>query len=165
MKAAVVLLCALLPAAAGAEPASFLSDAAARGQAEILLAELALAKARDPAVMQFAARLIEDHRRGATDLMLIARHKSITLPGGPPPETLDALSRLAELSGETFERDYVRQALEDHHRLVAAYQAEAATGTDLQTVMLAEQSLVFLDVHQAMAERLAECVQGGVKRC
>lgn len=153
MKALAVMLCLLLlPAAARCQ--DYLADSKAWSEVAVRLSELALVKAGAPDVQYFAAALRDHHIRMITDYLLIARHRSVTLPASLPDEASATLGRLAELSREAFDDAYLMQVLALNRAMTNASREQIRRNADLQLVMLAEQSLVFLDIHRTMAARL-----------
>jgi len=60
--------------------ASFLQDAAKSGVKEVKMGKLALERAQNPAVKQFAQTLVNDHTRVNQQLLQLATRKGVTLP-------------------------------------------------------------------------------------
>lgn len=58
----------------------FLTDAAQDGTMEVQMGRLAVDKATNPDVKQFAQRLIDDHSKANSELMALASQKGLTLP-------------------------------------------------------------------------------------
>lgn len=146
----LLLLCLLLPASARA---GFLDDAASRSEGILRLAELGLARSRDPDLTVLARRLLDEHGRSLTDLRLVARQRGIGLTVVPPRDTMAALDRLAGLPGDAVAAAVRQQIRHEHDRLAEACRDQVATGSDLQLVMMAEQLLARLQRRQIQADQ------------
>jgi putative membrane protein len=62
---------------------NFVKKAAEAGMAEVEMGHVALKQASNEEVKQFAQRMIDDHSKANTELMLLAQSKGITLPANP----------------------------------------------------------------------------------
>src|SRR5262245_36571918 len=66
--------------ATGFDDAKFATDAANGGMTEVALSKLALQKATNAQVKDFAAMMVKDHSKANEELMTLAKSKNITLP-------------------------------------------------------------------------------------
>jgi predicted outer membrane protein len=134
---------------------TFVNEAAAGGLAEVQDAQLAQQKSTSSDVKQFAGTMISDHTQANTDLNQIAQSKGITPPNAPTRVQQSAQEDLKKLSGGAFDRQYMKQQVEDHQKTVALFQTEANSGQDAQLKALAQKYLPKLQQHLQMAQSLA----------
>jgi len=134
---------------------SFVDDAASGGLAELQDAQLAQQKAASNDVKQFAATMIADHTQANEELKQIAQSKGITPPSSPTRAQQGAEEDLKKLSGTPFDRQYVKQQVEDHQKTVALFQKQANSGQDPQLKAFAQKYLPKLQQHLQMAQSLA----------
>jgi len=131
-------------------PEGFRAMAAQSDAFELSSSQLALQRSRNPAVRTFARRMIRDHSMTSQAL-------------GIPPGTavaLDArhatmLNQLAPASGRAFDAAYAQMQVMAHQEAVGMFAAYAQGGLDPAMRAFAQQVLPSLQMHLAMASRLA----------
>lgn len=133
----------------------FITRAAEGGMAEIEAGKLAVSKAQNPEVKQFAQQMIADHTRANNELKPLAGKKNVTLPTDLDPMHKAMAQKLSGLSGAEFDREYMRGQVEDHERTVALFQAQADNGTDAEAKALAAKTLPNLKMHLEMARKIS----------
>lgn len=134
---------------------SFAQKAAAAGLAEVAEANIALDKATDPQVKQFAQTMVTDHTKANNQLTQIAEGKALSLPMKPTKRDQNQADKLRKMSGKTFDRDYIRDQLAAHKQAVALFKRESERGKDADLKQFASQTLPTLQHHLQMAEQLA----------
>jgi len=145
------------PALAAADQ-QFVNHAATSGMAEVAMAKLALTKADQPQVKQFAQRMVDDHTKANDQLMALAQQAGAQPPAGEAPWQQRAQDRLAAKSGPDFDRQYMRGQIRAHEQAVALFKKEAATGQNAQLKQFAASTLPTLQDHLAMAQSIAQQV-------
>lgn len=149
---------------AGMNPDSkFMMEAAMGGMAEVKLGQLAVDKATSPDVKQFGQRMVDDHGKANQELMGLASQKGVTLPTDVSPKQQADMDKLSKLSGDAFDREYVKMMVEDHNKDVAAFQKEASSGKDPDAKAWAAKTLPTLQEHQSMAKSMWDGMKGGSK--
>jgi putative membrane protein len=134
---------------------SFVEQAAAGGLAEVQDAQLAEQKSASNDIKQFAGLMITDHTQVNTELKQIAQGKGITPPNAPTRAQQRAEEDLKNLSGGEFDRQYMKQQVDDHQKTVGLFQTEANAGQDAQLKAFAQKYLPKLQQHLQMAQSLA----------
>jgi putative membrane protein len=134
----------------------FLHEAAEGGRMEVELGRLAADRAESQRVRDFGRRMVEDHSRAGDDLGELIRGK-----GGQPPDALgrasrDEVTRLGNLTGVRFDREYMRMMVEDHDKDVTAFEHEASGGRDAAARGFASSTLPMLREHQRLAREIAD---------
>lgn len=168
---AVVLSCTILPAAAIgqgrpgapggmavqslAADASFVLNAADHDARRVEAARVAATRASDAQVKAFAERMVRDHNRASTELMTLARARSIPVKSDPAVATL-AANTFAGLSGARFDMAYIGQAVKDHEATVALFEDESRSGKDAELKAWAARTLPMLREHLRVARDLAK---------
>ena len=136
--------------------ATFLTEAARGGIAEIRMGELAQRNGRSAAVKNFGRRMATEHGQANTELMALARQKEISTPESMGAGHQRIYDDLAKLRGGAFDRAYAKAMVEDHQEDVRLHQEEAANGTDPDVKAFAARQVPDLQEHLRMAQRLPQ---------
>lgn len=137
--------------------ASFVHKATLDNLAEFELANLALNKSANPAIQQFAQRLLREQTAAATELKTLATRKQIDIPTELDRAHKTASEKLAALGGDDFDRAFSTQMQKDHDQAVSLFAAAAedrSLDADLKTY--AGKRLPMLREYQRMAYRLKD---------
>src|ERR1700751_4192975 len=144
MKFAIVILTAAAPlafAAGGSPDTAFYRALAEGGMSEVDLGKLAEKKSEDSKVKDFAAMMVKDHSAANRELESLATSKQV-----PVPKTLDSSqmavkSRLEGLSGESFDKSYIKSQLQAHEATIQLLEKEIASGHDPDAKAFAQSVL------------------------
>ena len=134
----------------------FLQDAAAAGRAEVEIGQLAVKKATDARVRDFARHMAEDHAATNKELMQLAKRQGVSLSTEMAPRHRALLDRLAGLEGADFDREYMNAMVDDHRDVVGAFEREARAGRDPEVKAFAERTLPTLQHHLELARATAD---------
>ncbi|MBV8774790.1 MAG: DUF4142 domain-containing protein [Deltaproteobacteria bacterium] len=134
---------------------SFMKKAAQGGLAEVELGQLATEKATSPEVKQFGQRMVEDHGKANDQLKQIASQKGVTLPDKLDAKDAATKARLEKLSGEQFDRAYIKDMVTDHTKDVSEFRMEARTGKDPEVKNFASETAGTIEDHLKHAKSLA----------
>ncbi|GAC1495988.1 MAG: DUF4142 domain-containing protein [Steroidobacteraceae bacterium] len=165
MKRVLATLFLVVPFAAfGANPspdAKFYKSAAEGGIAEVELGNLAQRKSNDPGVKEFGAMMVKDHTAANEKLKNIAATKNILLPTSASLGQMATKAKLEVLSGETFDKSYIKGMIKDHEEDIALFKKEAAAGRDPDAKAFAQAALPTLRAHLKRIKSIAASgVQG-----
>jgi len=158
MKPVVLALAVLLPLAANAaaDPDhKFYKSAAEGGLAEVQLGQLAEDKATDDAIKQFGAKMVTDHSSVNQKLEQLAQSKNITLPTSPSVMEMASKTKLEVLSGNTFDKSYIKGMVKDHEEDIALFKREARSGKDPDAKAFAVATLPTLEEHLKLIRSIA----------
>lgn len=125
----------------------FMMEAANGGMAEVQMGQLALQKATNDQVKQFAQKMVDDHGKANDELKALAAQKGVTLPTDVDAKIKAKMTRMQGLSGAAFDQAYVADMHKDHIKDVAAFQKEANTGKDSDVKGWAAKTLPTLQGH------------------
>ncbi len=107
----------------------FLENANQGSVNEIDLAQLALQKSNNEDVKNFAQRMITDHNALLNNMKQFDNEAGLQVPSQPDAATKAEKAKLEALSGEAFDKAYIRAMVRDHHQDLEAFMAEKkATG-------------------------------------
>ncbi|HEY4338936.1 MAG TPA: DUF4142 domain-containing protein [Steroidobacteraceae bacterium] len=149
----ILPLCAV---AASGPDGTFYSHAAQGGISEVQLGKLALKKSEDSAVKAFAAQMIKDQAPANDKLRSVAASKNIKLPTKAGVREMAIKTKLEALSGETFDRSYIKAMLKDHEQDVAEFRTEATSGQDADAKAYAAETLPTLQEHLVKIKAIAD---------
>jgi putative membrane protein len=135
----------------------FLQDAAEGGMFEVQVAQLAASKATDPAVKDFANKLVQDHQQANNELVQLANAKHVELPAAPSRGKRHALAKLGKMNGAEFDRNFVKEVgLKDHEKDIKKFEKAADKVKDPDVKAWAQKTLPHLREHYALAQKLPE---------
>jgi putative membrane protein len=156
MKSLHLVIALLVPVAvlgADSNPdSSFYKNAAEGGMAEVQLGTLAQQKAANPRVKEFGAMMIKDHTAANDKLKALAESKNIALPTSPSVGQMATKTKLEALSGNTFDKSYIKGMIEDHEE---EFKKEAASGRDAEAKSYAVATLPTLQAHLKKIQSIA----------
>ena len=120
--------------------------------AEIALGKLAQDKAQSNEVKSFAKKMLDDHMKAQDELKQLALSKGVSLPGEADRQQQSVEKKLAALSVEKFDRQYLNHesklALKDTHRLLERINSKAE---DAELKSYASKIIAAVETHQQMA--------------
>lgn len=140
------------------QDADFAVKAADASLAEVELGKLALEKATDQRVKDFAQKMISDHQKANDELMTIATRLNITLPPVISEDHVDKQRRLRDKSGEAFEEDYIDLMVKDHDRAVSLFEDAASDAKNADLRAFASKTLPTLKMHLEEARTLRDSI-------
>jgi putative membrane protein len=136
-----------LPAA----DAKFLKDAAQGNLLEVDLGKLAAEKAASNQVKEFGRRMEQDHSKAFKEIEQLAAGKGVELPKDLDAKHKATVNRLAKLSGEKFDREYMQFMINEHKEDVDKFQREADKAKDPDIKAFAGKELPTLKKHLELA--------------
>jgi putative membrane protein len=158
---AVALTFSATALAAASDPdMKFYKHAAEGGIAEVELGQLAQDKGTSQGVKDFGAMMIADHSAANDKLKSIAASKGLDLPSSPGIGEMATKAKLDVLSGDTFDKSYIKSMIKDHEHDIAEFKKEAASGRDPDAKAFAAATLPTLRKHLRKIRELA--AQSGV---
>jgi putative membrane protein len=134
---------------------SFFKNAAEGGLSEVDAGKLAEQKGNSAAIKDFAGMMVKDHSSANQKLWKIASTQNVKLPATPGVEQVAAAERLKLLSGDSFDKAYIKNQLEAHRDTVALFKKEIASGTDVQAKQFAADTLPTVQSHLEKIRKIA----------
>jgi putative membrane protein len=108
----------------------FLAMATQSDQNEIALSKLAQQKTTNPAVKAFAAKMITEHTQMTASMKPFVDAWGLTPPTGPDADHQKELDELSGLSGNDFDKAYMKDMVSDHSKALSAFTKEAKDTKD-----------------------------------
>jgi len=133
----------------------FIRNALQGGMAEVELGKLALQKSSNDDVKQFAQRMVDDHTKLSDLLKPIADQMQIKVPDSPSRKDKKAMTKLQALSGDAFDKAYMKDQVKDHEKDQKEFKQEASSATDPQLKQVATQGEQIITEHLQMAKQIA----------
>jgi putative membrane protein len=129
------------------DDSKFAVDAANGGMAEVALAKLALTKATNPQVKEFATMMVKDHSMANDELMALAKTKNITLPATVGTDEQKVMDDLSKKSVTDFDKAYVNEMVDDHKKDISLFEKAASDAKDADVKAFATKTLPTLKMH------------------
>jgi putative membrane protein len=134
----------------------FVVKAISAGLMEVKLGEMAVQKASDPSVKEFAQRMVNDHGQVNSELQALAARKNITIPATPGKEEQEDINKLNEKSSREFTRDYMKLMVDDHKDAVDKFEKAASECKDPDIQAFAARHLEHLKGHLETARSILD---------
>ena len=134
--------------------AEFAVSAADAGMREVQIGTLALSKATNSVVKQFAQTMIDDHSKANEELSALAQSKNITLPTSLSDKHQKKYDDLAKKSGSNFDKEYIDLMVKDHKDVVDMFKKAADKCSDAELKTWASGKISALEHHLSMAENV-----------
>jgi putative membrane protein len=138
----------------------FIAEAVQGGMAEVQLGQIAKDRASDPAVKQFADKMVTDHSQADQQLTQLASQKGATLPSDIPATEKRETDRILKLSGAEFDRAYMAHMVRDHKKDVKEFERESKKAADPDVQSWATKTLPTLQDHLKMAQDVDANIKG-----
>ena len=137
----------VLALAASNPDASFYKNAAEGGIAEVEAGQLAQDKGTSQQVKDFGSMMVKDHSAANEKLKTLASSKNITLPTSPSVGQMASKTKLSVLSGDTFDKSYVKGQISAHRQTIAVFRREISSGQDADAKAFATATLPTVRSH------------------
>jgi putative membrane protein len=153
----LILLCAapLMAHAADTPDKSFYKSLAEGGLAEVSDGTLASEKATDPKLKDFGAMMVKDHSAANDKLAALAATKSLSLPTSASVTQMAEHEKLKVLSGDTFDKSYIKGQISAHRSTVKLLRKEITDGQDADAQSFAKTVLPTVQSHLKAIDALA----------
>jgi putative membrane protein len=154
--ALLILIAPLVAVGADSNPdATFYKKAAEGGLAEVEAGNLAQQKGNSQAVKDFGAMMVKDHSAANDKLQALAASKNIGLPTSMSIGEMATKAKLDVLSGDTFDKSYIKSQIKDHQGAIALFKKEIASGQDPDAKAFASATLPTLRMHLKKIKAIA----------
>jgi putative membrane protein len=135
------------------DPSGFVNGATQAGLLEVQLAQMALTTSANPAVKQFATRMVTDHAAANAELAAIAKAKGIAVPAALDADHSKMMHALHGQTGKAFDAAYAAHMVQDHAAALELFQANVSH-PDGELATFAGKTLPVLQEHKRLADNL-----------
>jgi putative membrane protein len=132
--------------------ANFAVAAADGGMLEAKLGQLAENNGSSDDVKNLGKTMYDDHTKANGELIALAQKNNITLPTGLSDKSQKAYDDLSKESGKDFDKDFAKQMVSDHKKVIDAFQKEADNGNNADLKAWASAKLPVLQGHLQMSK-------------
>ena len=137
---------------------TFMNKAAQGNMAEVEMGKLAQQNAQSQEVKDFGSRMVTDHSAAMDKLKEIAKAQGVTLPAQLSAKDKAMLDKMSKLHGDTFDKAYMHDMLQDHQTDVAEFKRESKAVKDPQLKDWVTSTLPTLESHLDQAKKVASSV-------
>ena len=123
--------------------------------AEITASQIALKKSKNPDVIAYAKQMITDHQKLRSDMAPFAQAMGVMTPQPLNPTHKAEDQRLSQLSGSSFDKEYIKNMDTDHHKTLGLFNNEIATTSNSDLKAAVQQGQTVVSMHTDMADQLA----------
>jgi putative membrane protein len=139
--------------AISAEDRSFILNAEQSGLHEVQMGMLGIERGTSNELKIYAQHILDDHTLSNAEIEALARLKGVTLPN--PAKTDPSVVKLSELSGPEFDREFVRQEIDNHLKNLGEFEKEdQSAAADLDIKGFAHSALPKMRAHLEQAKAL-----------
>ena len=139
--------------------AKFATDAANGGMAEVAMGKVAMEKATNPQVKEFATMMVTDHTKANDELMAIAKTKNITLPVAPDADHQKMMADMSAKSGKDFDKAYVDAMVDGHKKTESLMKDASKNCKDNALMAFATKTLPVVQAHLAKIEAIQKSMK------
>lgn len=133
------------------------TDMAMSNMAEVELGKLAQSKSQNAEVKAFAQKMVDDHGKALTEVQTLAQSKSVTLPTELDAKHKAMSAKLEKLSGDAFDKAYVKQGgIGAHKETLAKLQKASKGAKDADVKGQVDKMIPVVQEHLKHAEQLAQ---------
>lgn len=157
---ASILLTSVVVAAQAPTTEDFAKTVAISDMFEIQSGQLASEKAQNGDVRSFGKQMVADHTKTSEQLKNLIKDKDVKveLPGKLDAEHQTNLDKLNGLSGNQFDKEFVRMQIDAHQKAIALFEGYAAAGENSDLKSWAKDTLPTLKQHLEHAQKLKTSV-------
>lgn len=134
---------------------SFFLAAADAGNTEIAASSIAQQRSPSENIRAFAATMVTDHTKVASELKALAAKKGVAIPERPSIAKQTEIDKLNTVDAKKFDAEYAQKiGLAAHKDAVALFTKASATAVDPDVKAFAAKTLPALQHHLEMAQSL-----------
>jgi putative membrane protein len=134
----------------------FVEEALKGGMAEVQLGQLAAQKGNSEDVKQFGQKMVDDHTKLGDQMKTVASQIGVTPPMAISAKDRALMTKLQGMSGEEFDRTYIRAMVKDHEMDNQEFKKEEADGKSSVVKNAATQGDQVIEQHLDMIKQIAK---------
>lgn len=134
----------------------FVSEAIKGSLAEVQMGQLAQQKSNSDDVKDFGRKMVEDHTKLGEQMTRVASEIHVASPKSPTMMQQMEIKKLKGMSGDNFDREYIKEMVKDHESDLNDFKKEAASGHSDVVKSAAQQGADVIAQHLSAVHRLAD---------
>ena len=140
---------------------AILKDMAMADMAEIEGGKLAQSKGQSAEVKAFGQQMIDDHTANLNEVKALAQARGVMLPTEPDAKHKAMAAKLEKMSGDAFDKAYMKQAgLQDHKTVHAKLLTASKKAKDPEVKALVDKTEPVVAQHLKSAEQMPAAKAG-----
>jgi putative membrane protein len=137
---------------------NFADQVAAASASMVALGQMAARRSANPAVRQFAQRVVAERTMIDSELIAVARRRGVQPPAAPDPRDTEAGRELSPYAEAAFDQRYLAQQVQAHDLQRTLFRNQAQEGTEAELRAFAERYLPVVEAHARMARAVLDSV-------
>ena len=138
-----------------------ITDMGMSNMAEVEMGKLAQSKSQNAGVKEFAQKMVDDHGKALGEVQTLAQSKGVTLPTELDAKHKAMAAKLEKLSGDAFDKAYVKQGgVGAHKETLAKLQKASKAAKDSDVKAQVDKTIPVVQTHLKHAEDLAKGKSG-----
>ncbi len=133
---------------------AFVEKAANLGAEELALSRIAVERATNPQVREFAQLLVSEHTKSNEELMTIVESK-----GAMRPAANIKMDKWEKKKAKQFDKEYIEAMVNGHKEAAELYDKQAKHGDDADLMNFAGKNVPVLNAHLAKAQGLRKMLK------
>jgi putative membrane protein len=146
---------AVAQASASDDDKKFVEDALKGGMGEVDLGQLAAKKGASDDVKQFGQTMVTDHTKLGDKMKAVAGDVGVKPPSMSDASAIALKTELEVLSGDAFDKAYIRAMVKDHEADLKDFKKEIAEGQSTEVKTAARHGEAVIAKHLAMIRKIA----------
>lgn len=133
---------------------SFVEKAAKMGMEEVAISRIAVERATNPQVREFAQMMVSDHTGANSELTTLAASKNVMLPSKD-----FNLDKWEKRSAKSFDEEYMEKMVSDHKDTLDLFEKESKKGEDADLMNFAGKTVPTLTAHLSKAQEIKKALK------
>lgn len=133
------------------EDKEFLKNASEMGLTEVELGRLGAEKATSPDLKALGAKMMADHNKANSDLIILAQSKGVDLKMESTVMQKRMIAAFEGKTGAAFDKEFREHARKDHVKAIKTFTDAAKDAKDPDVKAYAAKNLAILQEHLTMA--------------
>jgi len=134
----------------------FVRDAIEGGNGEVQLGQLAQKKSSSEDIRKFGQHMVNDHTKLGEEMRSVAGKVGVEGPSGTSVGAKATAAKLDLLTGDTFDKAYIKAMVKDHRDDLKSFEKEATSGANSEIKAAAKKGAETVRHHLEMAEQIAK---------
>ena len=133
---------------------AFIRKAANGGMTEVELGKIAEKNGTKAEVKEFGESMVKDHGKANDDLKSVASKMNVEVPEKVNAKHQATIDKLSKMSGESFDKAYAKQMVQDHKKTVADFESAQSNVKNEDLKKFITDTLPVLKEHLEMAQKM-----------